>query len=213
MAVVKKISFKTPPIPIWIPKISHPSYINIFDFNLGNKNLWGTETLLGDWSGRYLLLAKDFYPSSYVHEGIRAGLPNPYGHKDGIPTNRNLLKTLRHFGRLARNHGNTECDFLYASACFLLRNDGVIRGALPDEKVVMALSAPVLMFTIGRMPNLESVIAMGNEAARAVQAAGLREWIESKKLSYFRVGHPAKAISDAARFAEWDPVFVKGRFR
>lgn len=48
--------FKTPSIPDWTKEIDHPSYRNIFGFNLGNPNLWGTETLLGDWDGRFLLV-------------------------------------------------------------------------------------------------------------------------------------------------------------
>jgi len=52
--------FNTPEVPEAIRKLRHPAYKNIYEFGLGNQNLWGTETLLGDWAGKYLLIAKDF---------------------------------------------------------------------------------------------------------------------------------------------------------
>ena len=58
----------TPVIPDWIRNLEHPGYKNIFSYNLGNMNLWGTETFLGDWNGRFLLVAKDYYPSSSIDE-------------------------------------------------------------------------------------------------------------------------------------------------
>jgi hypothetical protein len=127
-------TFKTPLVPKRIEEIRHPLYKNIYDYSLGNRNLWGTEILLGDWDGRHLLIAKDFYPTCYVAEGLRAGVANPYRHKQGIPTNSNLLKTLRHFRRIDASFQNTECGFLYISACFLLRDDGRIRERLPNER-------------------------------------------------------------------------------
>ena len=78
---------ETPPIPDWIRTISHPSYRNVFSFNLGNTNLWGTETLLGDWSGRFLLVAKDFYPSAWIEDAVKRGQANPYSHNPSAPTN------------------------------------------------------------------------------------------------------------------------------
>ena len=44
-------SFKTPIVPSEIRQIRHPQYKNIYEYELGNQNLWGTETLLGDWGG------------------------------------------------------------------------------------------------------------------------------------------------------------------
>ena len=89
-------------------------------------------------------------------------MPNPYCHKDGIPTNSNLIKTLRHFGHLKPGQSNTDCGFLYASACFLLRADGNVRGPLPDKANVLNQSLPVLKFTIEKnMRNLKSVVCNG----------------------------------------------------
>jgi len=54
--------FKTPPIPEWIKTLDTPGYTNIYNLTLGNENLFGTETLLGDWDGPVLVVAKDFAP-------------------------------------------------------------------------------------------------------------------------------------------------------
>jgi hypothetical protein len=45
------VGFSTPIIPEEIRAIRHPAYKNIFEYELGNENLWGTETLFGDWAG------------------------------------------------------------------------------------------------------------------------------------------------------------------
>lgn len=193
---------------MWIKKLRHPSYTNIFDYNLGNKNLWGTETLLGDWDGEYLFIAKDFYPSSYIEERIGT-VANPYCHKPGIPTNNNLIKTLRYFRNIDEESTTTDCNFLYISACFLLRNDGVVRGALPDEQAALAISAPVVLFTMEKMPNLRYVVAMGRQAAASIEAGALEPAIRARNLAYFQVSHPSYAMSDAARFSEWEPIFRK----
>lgn len=201
------MEFITPTIPAWVRDLHHPLYRNIFSFGLGNKNLWGTETLLGDWRGEFLLIAKDFYPSSYVSELVASGVNNPYRHKDGIPTNTNLIKTLRHFGRIEGKTKNTECNFLYISACFLLRDDGLVRGKLPDEARVLRLSAPVVKFTIDHMPRLRCVVTMGKDAASALAASGLDGYIRSRKLRCFSVNHPSYAMSDVERFRQWEPIF------
>jgi hypothetical protein len=75
-------TFKTPEIPDWVREINHACYKNIFSYDLGNSNLWGTETLLGDWDGEYLLIAKDFYPARYIDDAVAAGVKSPYRHGD-----------------------------------------------------------------------------------------------------------------------------------
>jgi hypothetical protein len=72
-----------PLIPDWIKSLSHPSYRNIFDYPIPGCTLWGTETLLRDWLGRYLLVAKDFYPSSYIEEQIAPGRLEPLPSQPG----------------------------------------------------------------------------------------------------------------------------------
>lgn len=208
---VARGQFKTPPIPRWIRGISHPLYRNIFTFELGNANLWGTETLLGDWDAEHLLIAKDFYPAQYIEEAVRVGVANPYRHNPEAPTNKNLLKTLSHFGRVQATFDSAECNFLYISACFLLRNDGLKRGPLPDARTALSLSAPVVRFTMNGMPNLRKVIAMGSDAEGSLLESGILNEVKSRKLSYFKVSHPSRALSDADRFAEWSPVFSKAK--
>lgn len=199
--------FKTPNIPEWIMEISHPAYRNIFDYNLGNQNLWGTETLLGDWDGKYLLIAKDFYPTSKIEDALRLGDANPYHYRD-IRTNRNLLETLKKFEPFSYSATNTNCDFLYVSACFLLRDDGQVSGPLPDRGAALELSAPVLAFTMDHMPRLETVILMGEEAADVACIECVDNTIRERGLRCFQVSHPAARISDADRFAEWEPIFA-----
>jgi len=197
----------TPLIPDWIKSLSHPGYRNIFSYGLGNTNLWGTESLLGDWSGRYLLVAKDYYPSQEVERDIEKGVAHPYSHHPGSVTNRNLMKVLRHYGRTNAPHDARKCDFLYISACFLLRADGVVRGPLPDLENVMRVSAPVVKFTMDHMPNLETVVLMGRDAEIGFRIGGGSDLIKERGLKVYQVSHPSRALSDADRFSEWEPVF------
>jgi hypothetical protein len=143
--------FKTPQIPREFRRISVPGYINIFDLGLRNKNLWGTETFLGDWDGEYLLVAKDFYPSAYIDLQREAGERWPYRHHPGIRTNTNLENILvRDFKVIDTDASgaieNTTCNFLYISACFLLRADNQVSNALPFGG--LEASAPVVLWTI-----------------------------------------------------------------
>lgn len=198
------VTYKTPDVPDAIRAIRHPLYRNIYEYGLGNRNLWGTESLLGDWDGKYLLIAKDFYPASYIEKSTD---PEPYRHNPSAPTNRNLLKTLRYFSQYGEGTSNVNCGFLYVSACFLLRADGVIRGPLPDETAVLELSRPVLEFTIDHMPNLSDIVLMGTEAARAMSQRSLRALIERQNYKVHIVSHPSRAMTDDDRFAQWSTVF------
>jgi hypothetical protein len=73
------VGFSTPIIPEEIRAIRHPAYKNIFEYELGNENLWGTETLFGDWAGHTLIVAKDFYPAELIEQDIQAGVaPRPH---------------------------------------------------------------------------------------------------------------------------------------
>jgi hypothetical protein len=156
-----------------------------------------------------LLVAKDFYPASYIEEAVSRGVSDPYRHKPSAPTNRNLLKTLKHFGRLPANHDNCACGFLYISACFLLRDDDKVRGPLPDAETVLRLSAPVVQFTMEHMPRLTTVVLMGREARDAAHIGSVTGHAAQRGLRVFEVAHPSYAMSDAQRFAQWAPVFDK----
>jgi uracil-DNA glycosylase len=204
---MQRVNFKTPQVPDKIKNIRHPNYKNIYEYKLGNKNLWGTETLLGDWDGEYLLVAKDFYPSSYIEDNIAYKVSNPYCHAEGIPTNRNLVYCLTGLEKLRRGFKNTDCGFLYVSACFLLRADGQKSGALPDQDEALALSAPVLQFTLENMRNVKAVVLMGKEAQSAFKNRLLSSVVQSRGLRTRDVPHPAARVSATDQHDAWSKVF------
>jgi hypothetical protein len=197
---------KRPAIPDWVKQLFHPKYRNIYSYRLGNENLWGTETLLGDWGGEYLLITQDFAPTSYIE--ARRGTPNPYSHDPYAFANIQLLKTLRHFRALGKDHVPVACNFMYISACFLLREGNPQQGAeLPDKRRVLQVSAPVVRFTMENMPRLKTLVLMGQDAALAFHISGGVKWAHDLGLRVCRVRHPAGAMSEKDRFAEWAPVF------
>lgn len=170
-------NFKTPPIPDEIKNIYLVDYKNIFSYpneyfpKSGHHNLWGSETLCGDWDGRLLIILKDFAPTWYI-ENRSDGRP-PYSHTIGSPTNSSLVrfinhayKELGHTDDLVCDDGsnNTSCGILYASASFLLRaTDG------PGMNVRITRQAlqrgwPALKFTISNMKNLTDIVLCGKEA-------------------------------------------------
>jgi hypothetical protein len=210
MTLTEQPHFKTPPIPREFRRISASGYVNIFDLNLGNKNLRGTETMLGDWDGEYLLVAKDFYPSVYIDLQREAGERWPYRHHPRIMSNTKLQNILvRDFKAISTDaHGginNRTCNFLYISACFLLRTDGQVSDPLPPGG--LEASAPVVQWTIENMRNLTTIVAMGNDAEEALSDASITGTIRHRKLRYRKVPHPSRgALAD--RNAAWGRVFV-----
>ncbi len=165
-------------------------YRNIYEYALGQQNLYGTETLFGEWSGALLLLAKDFAPSKYVEDRIRAQELVPYHHKPSLPTNGHLRELLKGYnGRI-----------LYASACFFLRDDGKWSGPLPNKQEALDRSRPIFDFTIEHMSNLRAVACLGKEAWEfAVEAGtGWREHMEARRpvirngRKFFALAHPGK---------------------
>jgi len=209
--------FCTPPIPARFRTICSPGYVNIFEFGLGNKNLWGTETMLGDWNGEYLLVAKDFYPASYIRLLKAAGEKYPYRHHPRIASNTKLKNILhRDFSKLMIDDSggcdNCSCNFLYISACFLLRDDDLISGALPEGgDAAMKASEPVVLWTMSteNMPNLKTIVAMGDDAKAALGRAPIAEMIRRRKLRCFTVPHPSRG-SLAKRTERWARVFEAG---
>lgn len=166
------VQFTTPPIPRWIKELRLSGYRNIYEYELGQQNLFGTETLFGDWFGELLLLAKDFAPSKYVEDRIREHDPIPYHHEPSLPTNKNLLKLVAGY----------ESGILYTSACFLLRDDGEWSGRLPNRPQVLAASRPIFDFTMEHMPNLRAVACLGKDAWEFAvgQNAGWRDHMETR---------------------------------
>ncbi len=165
--------FSTPPIPEWIRTLRVDGYRNVYEYELGQRNLWGTETLFGDWRGSLLLLGKDFAPSSYVEQRIAAGEPAPYAHHPALATNRRLAALLPGDG----------VGVLFASACFLLRDDGEWTGPLPNVSAALRASRPVLEFTIEHMPNLRTIACLGRAAWDVVvdRRFAWREHLETRR--------------------------------
>lgn len=212
--LTRKPPFCTPPIPARFRSISSPGYVNIFEFGLGNENLWGTETMLGDWNGEYLLVAKDFYPACYIRLLQAAGEKYPYRHHPGISTNVKLKNILcRDFTTIRLDalggFDTRTCNFLYISACFLLRDDGVISGTLPEGgDAAMDASEPVVLWTMFKenMPNLKTVVAMGGDAKNALEREPIAKMIRRRNLRCLTVPHPSRG-SVAVRAGRWARVF------
>jgi len=145
----------TPPIPDWIRDFRTPNYTNIYELCPDESRLYGTESLYGDWSAEVLLLAKDFAPRCLIDDRLADGDQRPFRHEPKMKTNRMLQCYAAPFGD----------RLLYGSALAgLLRNDGKVRGALPDRATVMPWAARVLDFTILSMPNLKSIACLGADA-------------------------------------------------
>ncbi|QKC83797.1 hypothetical protein EB232_21310 [Mesorhizobium sp. NZP2077] len=71
----------SPDISNDIRRVAHLGYMNIFRYRAGKgrevfpdplrPNLWGTETLGGDWKGRLLVVLKEFAPLHDLEERTR----------------------------------------------------------------------------------------------------------------------------------------------
>lgn len=168
----RSYAFKTPEIHSAIRKIRCPGYLNVWERGARRRstfpdpahpNLWGTETFLGDWDGKMLVVLKDFASTGWL-EGRNDGRPY-YSHSPTLSANLNLTALLRGGGVEVdpNGDGNISCGALYASASFLLA-DGT---GMSNHISVGALEAswPVLEFTIENMPNLTDVVLAGVEAS------------------------------------------------
>jgi len=181
--------FKTPFVPEGIRNLRCKSYKNIFEYNLGNRNLFGTETLCGDWDGDLLIVAEDFAPTSVIEDRLKVGDLDPYRHNPSAPTNKNIIRRLKENGRKVEidGTGNISCGVLYMSACFFLRTDGERSGELPNQTECKRQSSPVFEFTIGEMPNLEKIACLGKFAFEFVEdyfncfAVGWRDCMNSRE--------------------------------
>lgn len=171
---------RTPPIPRWITELRAPDgYRNPLSPGAwksnpfpdpAHPNLWGTESLAGDWGGRLLLVFKDFAETRFLEQ--RHDLRPIYSHAPDFPTNRNLCRLLA-----AANHpldidgaDAATCGILYASACFLLR-ESKLRSA-PLARDALAASWPVIEFTMKNMQSLTDIVLCGADAFAAFRDLG-----------------------------------------
>lgn len=163
-----EFTFKTPAVTQEIKNIRLDGYKNIFEYESNpfpdpsHPNLWGTETLCGDWDGKLLIILKDFGPTGYV-EKRGDGRPG-YSHRINSATNANLVRFISEAGHEldAKGEKNTSCGILYASACFLLKiGDGVQTRISADA---LTASWPAIEFTIQRMNHLSDIVLCGRHA-------------------------------------------------
>lgn len=208
-------------IPDWIKSFSHPGYINVFSIpELANESkLYCTETLLGDWSGETLILAKDAAPAHVILDRIKSGEPDPWRHgvrgRDpmGFQTNERVkeLADLIKGGKL------------YGSAlAHLLKEDERTSSSLSDFHTgpLREHLECVLGLVVKTMPKLRAVICLGNEAHDLVSsiaagaAAGLQvgqcsnSTLFERELVIARLYHPSRAFKGGlgARRKEWNDV-------
>ena len=157
--------FKTPDIPRTIRDLDPPSnFVNPFRLGILGPNLFGTETLCGDWNGDLLLLAQDFAPAEEVRAVIESkGAAAAWRHNDGDgryrigkKTNLNICQSLGSIGRKVELSGRNSlnCGVLYGNASFFLKEGNVS----PTRGV--AASAPVFKFVLEKMQNLKAVACL-----------------------------------------------------
>jgi hypothetical protein len=159
--------FKTPKkIPEKIKNIRVDGYKNIFDFesnpfaDADHPNLWGTETLFGDWDGKLLIVLKDFSSTEFLKN--RSDNRPIYSHAPNNRTNQNLVSFLKEAGYDTSSEQNTSCGILYISACFLMRCGSGLSGRISPR--ALRASWDVIDFTISKMPNLTDIALCGREA-------------------------------------------------
>lgn len=202
--------FKTPPIPQWIKDLRSVGYTNVFELHLGNRNLFGTETLLGDWDGVVLVVAKDFAPVEEVKRLIESGCPSSkvYRHNDGdgrydtgLRTNQRLLRFM--YGdtsnRMLDGRCNTKCGALYVNGCFFLKRGDEKSSSLTAWRTggeAFEKSKEVLKFVIGNMRNLRAIAALGNEP-HAILEALFNSDSRLKRDMLFKHAHPSRGANIA----------------
>lgn len=170
----------TPALPSWIVEAHVRGYVTADRWLTGERRLFGSETLWGDWNGRVLVLAKDWGPSRLLRARIDAGEPQPWRHEPRMLTNRRLVRLGALAGIYAAEEGldgvgvqrERECGALYGSALAnLLREDGRVSGALPNRGAALEYGVEVLRFVRAHMPALEVVMCLGGEARESAEAA------------------------------------------
>ncbi len=184
---------RTPEIPTKIRAIRHDGFCNVFEYvSLGRSpfpdpthpNLWGTETLAGDWCGHLLIVLKDFAPTLDLEN--RKDGKALYSHRADFRTNKNLVAFLGAAGLAVDLNGGTcgSCGVVIASASYLLRV-GDSRSGKDISPHVLAKSWPVLEFTLSHMPNLSDIVLCGVDAFATFrdngQLEGNRKAIQSSR--------------------------------
>jgi len=214
----------TSQLPAWVRKDGfQPHYTNIHsllqDRRLTTKQrrengrrLYGTETMEGfnDWDASVLLLAKDANPMQTFLRRIEEGDPQPWRH--GQPWEKGGATNTRLQGLAAELQGTK----LYGSAMVgLLRNDGQLRGPLPDfqnPKLQAYLRRILLEVVFPRMKNLRVIICLGKEACEVI---GNVVGSSQLALNFHALPHVAKPVEFEGKqiFAAWHPIASKANAR
>lgn len=159
-----------PGTPSWVRALHADGWANIFDVLPEPRRLTGVDSYCGDWSARTLVLGKDCAPARVFRRRLAEGMGDPYRHDPNLPTNKMLRAVLESVGIEAPLDGSraSMCGVFYANAYFLLRDDDRFSGALPNRRAALAESKKVLRFILENQPNLERIIAMGEDAYAAL---------------------------------------------
>ncbi len=211
-----------PSVPDWIRKYVPPQgWTNVFTLVPANEHLFGTETLLGDWDGRTLLLAKDGAPTGVIRALRDKGEPRPWRHAQrelgdvgGYKTNEYIAAAaIRLRGGVL--YGSATANLLFDDPRWSRSLPGFYTGPLHEYL------KRVLAWVIASMANLERIACLGQEAWHltatvlgqhdaARQFARFRDGGEplfseasGKRLRAFALYHPAARVSSDAKSAGW----------
>ncbi len=202
----------TPSLPRWLRDTRISGYVNIYELCPEETRVYGTESLYGDWHGQILILAQDFYPSSFIRKQMSEGVARPYSHNPQAPTNTRLQ---RYVSQVCAGSHPLQCNILYGSALAgLLRDDGSKRGTLSNKAEALAYGRRVLDFTIANMPRLKAIVCLGGPAWACVAPSlgaprDRREFIDSGtpfrtgKLAIFAGHHPVASIAKNRQLQAW----------
>jgi len=154
----------TPEIPERIQSFTYPGYTNVFQLLPGCPRLYCTETLLGDWNGATLLLAKDAAPTSLIRARAKREGVGAWRHSDRSRGDRGGCRTNEQVKRFASKLPDTQ---LYGSATanMLCDKQGMSR-SLPGLRSgpLHDYLAGVLSWVFNNMPNLRAVACLGQDA-------------------------------------------------
>jgi len=210
----------TPVLPSWIRSFRLDGYRSIYEYLPDETRLYGTESLCGDWSGAVLILAKDFADASYVEGCLQKDASWRFSHDSGFKTNKTLG---RYIAQIKLSEPPDSCGLLYGSALAgLLRDDTQRSGSLPNKAEALQYGAKVLDFVIHSMPNLQTIVCMGEEAWHCVSMvveiqdswAHCRDnhtLVVANGLGIAATYHPAARVGWNKMDATWEPVIQSCR--
>jgi uracil-DNA glycosylase len=139
-------------------------YVNINTIHRQPDRLHGTESFMGDWNGKLLVLAQDFCHAEFLRIRLRANPSvNPFYHDPARTVNGNLLRQLQRFLPKLDSDGShaTTCGALYANIIWLLKETPAIDSGLPETERAVEESRPTVLDTIAAMPELKAILCVG----------------------------------------------------